>query len=54
MSLKNPIIKKTIKRAASLAFILFFCIFLGYLTNHMLSENAKFETFVNEIFEKEV
>lgn len=54
MSLKNPIIKKTIKRAASLAFILFFGIFLGYLTNHMLSENAKFETFVNELFEKEV
>lgn len=54
MFLKNPIIKKTIRRALALFFVLLLGISTGYLANHVLSENARFETFAEEIFKNEV
>lgn len=46
--------KKALKITVSLIFVLFLGIFTGYLTNHVLSENARFESFAESIFKKEV
>lgn len=54
MPSKSPHLKKSLKIAVSLIFVLFFGIFTGYLTNHVLSENARFESFTKKVFEKEV
>ena len=51
---KNPFLKKALKTAAALTLVLFLGIFLGYVTNHVLSENGRFEAFAERIFENEV
>lgn len=46
--------KKTLLASALLCFTLLFGISIGYFSNHVFSENAKFENFTEELFEKEV
>lgn len=54
MSLKLPKSKKPLWAALFLCLTLILGISIGYLTNHVFSENAKFTAFTDEIFEKEV
>ena len=46
--------KKVVSVAFLLSFVLIFGISIGYLTNHVFSENGKFESFTEEIFKNEV
>lgn len=46
--------QRTAAAAVLLSFILFLGISIGYLTNHVFSENTKFENFTEKIFQKEV
>lgn len=54
MFLNIPRQKKPLKIALFLCLTLLLGISIGYLTNHVLSENAKFEAFAEDLFEKEV
>lgn len=54
MSLKFPKSRKPLWVALFLCLTLILGISIGYLTNHVFSENAKFTAFTDEIFEKEV
>lgn len=54
MLLKIPFLKKPLKNALFLLFVLLLGISIGYLTNHAFSENAKFEAFAESIFKTEV
>ncbi len=51
---KIPRLKKSLWLALILGFTLILGISIGYLTNHVFSENAKFEAYAEKIFEKEV
>lgn len=51
---KIPKPKKPLWIALILAFTLILGISIGYLTNHVFSENAKFEAYADKIFQKEV
>lgn len=46
--------KKVVSVAFLLSFVLIFGISIGYLTNHVFSENEKFENLTEEIFKNEV
>lgn len=46
--------KKVVLVTFLCAFVLTLGISIGYLTNHVFSENAKFEAFTDEIFKNEV
>ena len=46
--------KKAVFTAFFLAFVLLFGISIGYLANHVFSENAKFEDFTEKVFQNEV
>lgn len=50
----HPILKKSLRKAFFLFLILAFGITFGYLSNHVFSENAKFEKFTETIFRTEV
>lgn len=54
MFLKTPHIKKSLKVAFLLCLTLLFGISIGYVSNHVLSEDAKFAAFTEDIFEEEV
>lgn len=54
MLLKLSRLKKPLKIAFFLSLTFLLGISIGYLTNHVLSENAKFEAFAEDLFEKEV
>lgn len=54
MFLKTSRLKKPLKIAFLLCLTLFLGISVGYVTSHVLSEDAKFEAFAQDIFEKEV
>lgn len=54
MSFKFPQKRKPLWIALFLCLILILGISIGYLTNHVFSENAKFEAFAEKVFEKEV
>ncbi|MDO4308036.1 MAG: DUF885 domain-containing protein [Eubacteriales bacterium] len=54
MLLKISGLKRPLKTAVFLSLVLLLGISIGYLTNHVLSENAKFEAFAEDLFEKEV
>ena len=51
---KIPKPKKPLWIALILAITLILGISIGYLTNHVFSENAKFEAYADKIFQKEV
>ena len=46
--------KKSILIALSLCLVLFAGMGIGFLSSHVWSQNGRFRTFTNEIFEKEV
>lgn len=50
----HPILKKSLRRAFLLSLVLFLGLLLGYLTNHVFSENARFQRLSEEIFRSEV
>lgn len=57
MNIKIPVfskLKKSFQVGILLFLILILGISIGYVTNHVFSENAKFENFTEEIFEREV
>ena len=46
--------RKTLRVVLLLCFTLLSGISIGYFSNHVFSENARFEKFTEELFEKEV
>lgn len=54
MFIKTPQLKKPLKIALLLCLTLVLGISIGYVTNHVLSEDAKFQAFADDIFEEEV
>lgn len=54
MPLKLPKTKKPLWTALFLFLVLILGISIGYCTNHLFSENAKFEAFTEKIFKNEV
>lgn len=52
--LKNSMLRNSLRKALLLFLILVLGISVGYLTNHVFSDNAKFEAFTEQIFRTEV
>lgn len=54
MTSKYPGAKKILSRLLFLCLVFVLGISIGYLTNHVFSENAKFEAFTKKIFQEEI